>query len=213
MEEIKMKENDDNVINLQKEGAEQLPLQIVERIFREECNVRIALARHSITKEIAPCVPYREYATAFSYDSESIRQMIQRTKWLKKYSTACMIQAVDGRFRIQTCIFEEAMIGIFGKLQPDRCEDKKVAEHIEELKESMALLLRDVLRDYTTGKQDPLKMSRHEIWALGVINRMSEGWDKEAAIASIEQVTGKRYSRPRQLELAFTRKPDDETEK
>jgi|GEM_PF-1166426 hypothetical protein len=148
--EKKMKEKDGNVINFPKEGADQLPAQVVQRILGGKTDVRIAIAKHPLMGEFAPCVPYRDYAEVFSYDDQSIFKIIQRTKWLKKYSTTSIMEAVDGKMRPQLCIFEEAMLGIFMKLLPQKCKDKEVAARIDQLQEEMILTLRDVLRGYKT---------------------------------------------------------------
>jgi hypothetical protein len=60
------------------------------------------------------------------------------------------MSSVDGKMRSNLCIFEEAMLGVFMKLQPQRCKDKDVAARIDQLQEEMILTLRDVLRGYKT---------------------------------------------------------------
>jgi hypothetical protein len=75
-----------NVINMRKEeeGKEMLPVHVVDRLLGGRNNVRIALVEHPVTKELAPCVPYKDYAAAFSYDDPIIFKMIQRTPLVKK---------------------------------------------------------------------------------------------------------------------------------
>lgn len=128
------------------ENKEQLPVKVVNRVLNGNGKVRIALANHPVTQEMAACIPYKDYAGAFTYDEESIRQMIKRTSWLNKYSVTCVIQATDGKYYPMLCIFEESMLGIFMKLQPKRCKDPEIAAKINDLQEELILILRDVLK-------------------------------------------------------------------
>ncbi|GAB63087.1 MAG: hypothetical protein DWB56_06795 [Candidatus Jettenia sp.] len=77
---------------------------------------------------------------------ESIRQMIQRTIWLRKYSSTCIIQVEGVGLRPHLCIFEEAVLGLTMKLQPLRCKDPNIAAKINERQEEMAIILKDVLK-------------------------------------------------------------------
>lgn len=127
---------------------EQLPIKVVDRLLGDACKVRVALAVNPVTGEIAPCVPYKDYSEVFSYDSEAIRKMIQRTEWLQRHSVTVVMEATDGKYYGTLCMFEEAMLGVFMKLQPQRCKDPDVARRVNERQEEMVLILKDVLRGY-----------------------------------------------------------------
>lgn len=129
---------------------EQIPVKVVDKILGGDCKVRIALAAHPVTGEIASCVPYLDYARAFTYDESSIFKMVQRTEWLKKHSSTAIMEVEGVGYRPHLCLFEEAMLGVFMKLQPQRCKDPEVARKVNERQEEMILILRDVLKGYRT---------------------------------------------------------------
>ncbi|MFQ5736899.1 MAG: hypothetical protein ACE5GY_08570 [Thermodesulfobacteriota bacterium] len=127
---------------------EQLPVKVVDRLLGGACRVRVALAEHPVTGEVAPCVPIMDYADVFSYPKQAIFQMIDRSEWLNKHSVVNVMMATDGKYYSTRCIFEESMLGVFMKLQPKRCKDPDVARKVNDLQEEMVLILRDVLRGY-----------------------------------------------------------------
>ncbi len=102
------------------ETTEQIPVSVTSALIEGNSKVRVALAMHPVTNEIAPCVPYRDYAEVFSYDDTAILKMVQRTPWLERHSTTAIMAAVDGKMRPQLCLFEECALGVFMKLQPKR---------------------------------------------------------------------------------------------
>lgn len=130
------------------ETAEQVPMAVTTALIEEGKQVRVALAEHPVTKQIAPCVPYKDYADVFTYEEKAIWQMIQRTPWLKKHSTTNVMLAVDGKMRPQLCLFEECALGVFMKLQPKRCKDPNVGARIDELQEKLMMILRDALKGH-----------------------------------------------------------------
>lgn len=142
-----------NVINLHQEesGKELLPVHVVDRLLGGKNNIRIALVEHPVMHELAPCISYKDYAEAFSYDHTAIFKMIQRTKWLKKHSVIVMMATTDGKFYKTLCVFEQAALGIFMKLLPHKCKDKDVAARIEERQEELILILHDALKGYNKG--------------------------------------------------------------
>lgn len=126
---------------------EQLPAQVVNKLL-DGHNVRVAIAEHPVNGKKASCVPVMDYAEVFSYDRESIRRMIERTSWLKRYSLSVIMTDRQGQFRPHNCIFEEAALGVFMKLQPKRCKDPNVAAKVDKLQEELILILRDALCGY-----------------------------------------------------------------
>ena len=134
------------------EGREQIPVAVISKVLGEESKVRVVIVQHPTRNEPAPCVPYLDYAAAFSYDEESIRKMIQRTPWLQRHSTTSILEGVDGKLRAQLCLFEEGALGLFFKLQPKRCKDPDVSARIDQIQEELILVLRDALRGYKTSQ-------------------------------------------------------------
>jgi hypothetical protein len=209
-----MKEN--NVIELMNNG-EQVPVSMMQRVFRNTVDVRIAIATHPVTKEVAPCVPYKDFADAFSYDHEGIRQMIQRSRWLKKHSVTCMMQATDGKYYSTLCMFEECALGIFMKLQPERCKDKDVSQRIEELQEEMVYFLRDGFKQYKSSAGDDARVKsfflrvrteKEIINLMDKVRSMPIGEYKTVAIDRLGSLTGRKFPRAIQGELQFGKKEE-----
>lgn len=141
-----------NEVSLKKGGVmvkEHLPAQVVNKLLGGK-DIRIAIAEHPITKEMAACVPIMDYAEAFSYPKQALFQMIDRSFWLKRYSVVNVMLTGDGKYYQTRCIFEEAALGVFMKLQPKRCKDPEVAARVDQLQEELILLLRDTLKGYRT---------------------------------------------------------------
>jgi len=201
-------------------GTEQMPKGVIQRVFRDKTDVRITIAVHPVTKQVAPCVPYKDFAEAFSYDKTAIRKMISRSQWLKKHSVEVIMSSTDGKYYSTLCMFEECALGVFMKLEPERCQNKEVAGRIEELQEHMMSILRDALREYrtTSGKDEEalaqakaqllrLQIEERTIGLLDKVRKMPGGEYKNAAIDRLELLTGKRFTRPIQGELDFKPNP------
>jgi hypothetical protein len=144
----------DRTIEMQAEGKEQLPVHVVDKLLGGKNKVRIALVEHPVTHELASCIPVIDYADAFSYDKKTIFKMIDRTPWLKKYSGVAIMATPDGQFQKHRVIFEESALGVFMKLQPNRCKDSDVGAKIDALQEELMLILHDTLKGYRTGHND-----------------------------------------------------------
>ncbi len=130
------------------EGREQIPVAVIDKMLGGKSQVRVAIVQHPTRNEPAPCVPYTDYAEAFSYDEEAIRKMIRRTPWLEKHSVTSIMEATDGKLYSTLCLFEEGALGLFFKLQPKRCKDPDVAARVDQIQEELILVLRDALRGY-----------------------------------------------------------------
>ena len=176
---------------------EQLPVKVVSKLLGGQ-DVRVVIAEHPVTKELAPCVPYLDYARAFSYDEPSIFKMIQRSGWLKRYSSSSIMEVEGVGFRPHLCIFEESMLGIFMKLQPKRCKDPDVAAKVDKLQEELILILRDTLRGFNKGNNSGYKSPDGRLPSPGMsmdgISRLCRDIDKtlkgKAALRALNYFTG-----------------------
>ena len=137
------------------EEREQIPVAVINKVLGGKSNVRVVIMQHPTRDEMAACVPYKDYAEAFSYDDTAIFKMIKRTPWIEKHQgTAIMAvpsTALDGRgggYQATLCLFEEGALGLFMKLQPTRCKDPEVGARVDQLQEELILVLRDALRGY-----------------------------------------------------------------
>ncbi len=196
-----------NVVSIGGEIDEQIPKGIVERLFRDKVRVRIALAIHPVKKEVAPVVSYKEFAEAFSYDPEAVRKMISRSMWLKKYSVTVIMSATDGKFYKTLCITEEAALGVLMKLSPNMCKDREVADHIEALQEEMAIMLRNAFTEFRAisgnGQDEAARTraSKERIILLQRVDQIKDHDLKNTALDELEHVFGKKFPRPKQMEL------------
>ena len=139
------------------ENKEQLPATVISKVLGGK-DIRVVIAEHPVTKEMAPCVPYLDYARAFTYDEATIFKLINRSNWIKRYIVTAIMEvasnASDGRgggYLKTLCLFEEGALGLFFKLQPSRCKDPDVAARVDQLQEELILVLRDALRGFRTG--------------------------------------------------------------
>jgi hypothetical protein len=72
------------------------------------------------------------------------------------------MEATDGKFYKTLCVFEQAALGIFMKLQPKRCKDPDVAAKIDALQEELILVLHDALKGYRTEHDRGYGFEGHE---------------------------------------------------
>ena len=135
---------------MKEETKEQLPAEVLDKMLGGK-PVRVAMAKHPVTGEMAPCVPVVDFANAFSQTREGICRMISRTKWLKKYTLDVIMTDHLGRLRPHQCVFEECGLGITIKLQPSRNKNAEAAEALESKQEEYILILADALRGYRIG--------------------------------------------------------------
>lgn len=130
---------------------ELLPMEMIDTLFGE-CDVRIAIAIHPITKEPAGCISYKDLARALTYEESAIKKMIYRTSWLKKYSTGVIMSSVDGKMRTHLCLFEQGALGVVQKLQPTRCKNPEIGRKLDQKQEELTLILHKTLKGYQKNK-------------------------------------------------------------
>lgn len=179
------------------QDREYLPLDTFIRTLSDRTEVRIVKIIHPFRNQPVTILPYLDLAKAFSYDEESIRQMIFRTPWVKKHTITCVIQAVDGKFRAQLCLLYEGVLGIFLKLQPGRCKDPWVAEHINQRQEELILLLSDALNNKQTSLTvDRYKSSRLAADLIARITKTEDLALREILYQELEATLGRSVPRP-----------------
>lgn len=175
---------------------EFLPSETFFRTLSDQTQMRIVKIISPYTNQPVTAIPYLDFAKALSYDEESIRQMIYRSKWLKNHSITCIIQAVDGKFRAQLCLLEEAVLGIFMKLEPGRCKNPDIGAHIDQRQEELIYLLKSALQAQQTMTVDHYKSIR---LAADLIPRISKCDDpdlKEILYQQLEATLGCSVPRP-----------------
>ena len=171
---------------------EDLSLDVIERAFARNNNLRIVVGAHPVTGKPSSSVPYLDLANALTCPSKTIFSIISRSERVKRYCSIFMMKTEAG-LRPTLCLFEEGVLHAVMKLEPSRCKDPAIGDRLDEIQDELIQILRDALHGFT-GRTNSTSLATAKTLAM-LINAAGRARNPEhLAILNdqIERLSGRK---------------------